>query len=135
MNDDRDQILQIIADYGWALDTQDWTTYQHCLTPDAQRRAGDGEPMVGREDIVSYISKIRATLTATQHIMTNFAVSIDGDSASVRCMTLSHIVTDRTVSSGGYNRFELVRTDEGWRISSLYSNGIWESTDAEVTRG
>ena len=63
---------------------------------------------------------------ATQHIITNHVVTIDGDRATcVAYVQAQHFNPQGMYTVGGYYTNTLVRTPEGWKISKLKLTPTW----------
>ena len=75
----------------------------------------------GLPAIVEKVTNALGPLDASQHIVSNQQVTIDGDTATCRCYL--HARTpfvdggDNFIIAGRYDD-ELVRTPDGWRINS-----------------
>jgi 3-phenylpropionate/cinnamic acid dioxygenase small subunit len=65
--------------------------------------------------------------TATQHLLTNHLVALDGDSAvCTAAFQATHRKSDDSLwTLGGTYRFDLVRTSEGWRITGVVMSAVW----------
>lgn len=64
---------------------------------------------------------------ATQHLLGNHLVTIDGDAAlCTASFQATHRKPDDTLwTLGGIYRFTLVRTGDGWRITSVVMTTAW----------
>jgi hypothetical protein len=76
-------------------------------------------------------------LTATQHYITNHAVSVSGDHAHSSCYVLAqHFLRGAEGGSkfmvGGIYSDELVRTAEGWQIARRDVRGVWTSGNRTI---
>jgi 3-phenylpropionate/cinnamic acid dioxygenase small subunit len=134
---DRQQIIDLTIDYCWTIDTRDFDHLRDIFHPDATALLGDERPSVD-----SIIDKIRGSLTpldATQHLITNHQVRVEGDRATSRCYLQAQHV--RKAAVGGVNfiiagRYEdeLVRTTDGWRIMRRTLHRDWSEGNLAVVR-
>jgi len=67
-----------------AMDERDWAALDAILSVDASADMGMGE-LHGREHIVAFMRSFLDACGATQHLLGNLVVDVDGDSASSRC--------------------------------------------------
>ncbi|MFI8207947.1 nuclear transport factor 2 family protein [Streptomyces werraensis] len=83
----------------------------------------------GRDAVLDRVRRGMALFDRTVHLSTNDVVEIDGDRATVRGAQLStHVLADGSQEvfvSAGHTETELVRTDEGWRISATALRVVW----------
>jgi 3-phenylpropionate/cinnamic acid dioxygenase small subunit len=121
---DRLEIDDLLTRYATAVDTKDWELFATCFTADAfidYTAAGGIKGAVA--DVRQWLAQVLPTFPMTQHLVTNRAVVIDGDSATSRCaffnpMGLSgHSGGLILFFEGGYYNDKLVRTADGWRIA------------------
>ena len=127
---DRQDVVDVAVRYATALDTRDWDLLRTCFVPDAVA-VYEG---LGRCDGYGAIEDVCRTaltpLDASQHMIGNFAVTVDGAAARMSCYLQAQHV--RRTADGGPNfmmagRYddELVRTAEGWRISRREFSVTW----------
>ena len=70
---------------------------------------------------------------ATQHLITNHQISIDGDEAqAIAYVRATHKLGDEMWVVGGYYVNELVRTDEGWKLEAIQYNALYEEGDRSL---
>ena len=76
---------------------------------------------------------------ATQHMITNHQITVDGDEATaVAYVRATHklgdamwvVLKDTASHIGGYYVDELFRTDEGWKLQAIQYNALYEEGDA-----
>ncbi len=126
---DREEIGDVQLRYATAVDTRDWQLFRACFTDEVE---GDyssvfGTPpaRLGADEFVAMIAPVMSVLTATQHMITNLAITFeDSDHATVVAYVraIHHNAaadggTEQTVY--GYYTNAFVRTLDGWRISKL----------------
>lgn len=116
---DERAIVTITEDYCWALDDKDYERLRDVFLPDAT--ADVAEHCAGVEAIIERVRRSLDPLDATQHLVTNHRVVVDGDRATCRCQLQSQHVRrgaegGRTYLVGGVYTDQLERTAAGWRI-------------------
>ncbi|MCT2593413.1 nuclear transport factor 2 family protein [Streptomyces sp. N2-109] len=85
----------------------------------------------GREEIARDTTRGVGLFARTQHVGTNYVIDLDGDRATVRASVVSlHVLRgerpqEGMFASGGWNDYELLRTDEGWRIHRQAMHITW----------
>lgn len=119
---DHDLITDVLVRYATGIDTRDWALFRSCFTEDVEADYGAG---VGRwthvDGITEYMSAMHTDMFDTKHMLTNFVINIDGDTATASTYVRAVlVVTDDPLTwfepVGRYDD-QLVRTPEGWRIS------------------
>ena len=117
--EDRAAIIDLTARYCWALDSRNWEGLREVFLPDATAELGDGIEH-GVDEIIERISGVLVPLDASQHLVANHLVTVDGDRL--------YLV------AGGYED-ELVRTPGGWRIAHRRLVVVWTEGNPGVVRG
>jgi len=124
---DRAGILDAITAYSQGLDQRDWELFACAWAPGATFTApGEGvDEAITPEQLREQLSRNDGTRLSGQHLLNNTHFRIEGDTA--------HTVTEATwvtlqqshepgvlyeVRAGGIYVDDLVRTEEGWRISA-----------------
>lgn len=133
--DDRQEIVELTHAYCWALDSRDWDALDHVFTPNATAElAGD---LTGVEEIKARVRAALEPLDASQHMVANQQVRVDGDRAT--CRTYLQAQHVRRAAAGGSTfmvggRYEdrLVRTAEGWRIERRDLTILWTDGNPAV---
>lgn len=131
---DREEIGQVIVNYGLAFDMQDWELHRSVFTDeiemDFSASIGDGLTTMSADDWVAGVRPFFANLQGTQHIAMPLVIEIDGDEAYVRSLlNASHHLPNTRGGSvqtmvGHYDNW-LVRTDEGWKIRRMVQHITW----------
>ena len=118
---DRLAIQDVLVRYGMALDDRDWERLSTCFLPDAVADYGGPDDQVGYPKIEETCRAALGRLDGSQHFISNFEITVDGDTARSRCYLMAQHV--RNSAEGGPHftvagtyRDELVRTSDGWRI-------------------
>ena len=121
---DRSEIVEIINLYGIALDAHAWDLLDQVFTADVHAEFGPAGAVWKSVGALKFAFKdFHETLTNHMHTMTGTCVHIDGDKA--HAFTYGDWLLSRDSAVGGpdwvgrgWYDDELVRTVDGWRISS-----------------
>ncbi|MEX0665975.1 MAG: nuclear transport factor 2 family protein [Acidimicrobiia bacterium] len=117
---DREQIHDVLVRYATGIDTKSWPLFRTCFTADVHADYGDTGVWDGVDAITEYMTGAHEHMIATQHMMSNFVIDVDGDTASAASYV--HVVLTLTedplrwVEAVGHYADELVRAADGWRI-------------------
>jgi hypothetical protein len=135
---DRDDIIDLAIAYTWALDTKRLDGLRDVFAPDATALLR-GVECDGVESIITRIGGAILRLDATQHLVGNHQVVVDGDTATHRCQLHSQHFKSGTEGGdwfvvGGHYDDDLRRTASGWRISHRVMTETWRSGNREVTK-
>ena len=131
---DREEIAQVIVNYGLAFDMQDWALHRSVFTDeiemDFSASIGDGLVTMAADAWVEGVKPFFANLEGTQHIAMPLVIEIDGDEAYVRSLLNAshHLPNDRggaVQTMVGYYDNWLVRTEDGWRIRKMVQHVTW----------
>ena len=128
---DQQDIVDLTIAYTWALDTKQFADLRDVFLPDATADLRDVE-CDGIDAIIARIEGALTPLAATQHLIGNQQVRVDGDTATCRTQLLAQHVLP--AASGG-NTFivagvyedDLVRTPDGWRIRRRILRQTWSA--------
>ena len=109
------------------------------FTSDAKIIRPDGSEMAGQENILEGHKKSFARFKATHHVITNFLVDINNNTATLRSnMIANHLWADNEDNSSLNNKYFLadgvlsaraIKVDDQWRISELKNNVVWRTGD------
>ncbi len=131
---DKQEISEVQLRYATGLDSRNWALFQTCFTDEVDT---DFTSVVGgkaqRVSSARWADTARRTLSglaATQHIITNHVITVDGDKAlCVAYVQAQHYLPndlgDSTQTMGGYYTNQFVRTQHGWRIASCKLTLTW----------
>jgi len=119
---DHGLITDVLVRYATGIDTRDWALFRTCFTKDVQADYGEG---VGAwtdvDGITEYMTVMHRDMVDTKHMLSNFVIEVDGDTASASTYVHAVLVVTREPLTWfePVGRYEdrLVRTSEGWRIS------------------
>ena len=118
---DEQAIIDLAIAYTWALDTKQFDELRSVFAPDATADL-HGVHCDGQDAIIARIERPMGRLDATQHLVGNHQVRVDGDTATHRCHLQSQHVKRGTPGGdnyliGGIYDDRLARTPDGWRIT------------------
>ena len=122
MDEDDNEIVAVLVRYARAVDTRDWALFRTCFTDDVTADYGEIGSWQGTGDLVAFMDRAHAGMGPTQHRLSNFLVEVHGDRAA--SVTYVHVVAvlasgpDDWIDTIGTYEDALVRTSDGWRISS-----------------
>jgi hypothetical protein len=117
------EITELLVAYTVALDTKNWPGLDDVFHPDITVDYAGMFRLEGRERSVEMIRSMLETCGATQHMISNFRIEIDGDRARSRCYVCATHAGRGLISRflhftmHGEYRDELLRTKAGWRIT------------------
>ena len=119
--EDRLAIFQLVATYGPAVDSLSENEVASIWTDDGVYDAGGNAPYVGRPQIGKLIeSDLHRKFVAAgcAHVGSLPHVTIDGDTAVATNYTRVYMREGDhwKVARASANRWELVRTDDGWHV-------------------
>lgn len=136
MFSDRQAIIDVAIAYTWALDEKQFDQLNAVFAADATAEL-HGVRCEGRDAIIARIERPLSLLDATQHIVGNHQVDVDGDSATHRCYLQSQHVKRGTPGGdnyliGGVYEDRLARTPDGWRITHRTMTAVWTDGNPAV---
>ena len=135
---DREDIIDIAVNYTWALDTKQLDLLRDVFTPDATGMLR-GVACDGVDAIIERIGGAILRLDASQHLVGNHQVRVDGDTATHRCHLQSQHVKLGTPGGdnlivGGFYDDRFVRTPAGWRIAHRTMQQLWVEGNIDVVK-
>lgn len=132
------EIRDVLTRYATALDSGEWELLSDVFTADGVAEFGDlGGRHEGVGAIAAFVRSVLEGLDASQHLIGNESVLLDGDRAKARCyFQAQHFVVSANGGNcylvGGTYEDELVRTPAGWRISLRRLVPTWFDGNAGV---
>jgi ketosteroid isomerase-like protein len=116
----REEIFDLTVKYASAIDGQRYDALTEVFTGDAVIDYGEVGRWTGGAEIADFMERAHTFAAHTMHRMTNQAIAVAGDTATVRTYVDALILlSDGTgVNPVGYYDDVAVRTPDGWRISS-----------------
>jgi hypothetical protein len=119
---DRFEIQQLLIDYSTAIDKRRFDDLDQVFTPDAYI---DYRAMGGIDgsfpEVKAWLAQVLPNFPVYAHMLGNFDVRIDGDTASSRTICFNPMVLggeqNQILFCGLWYDDEFIRTPEGWRMS------------------
>ncbi|MCC6381284.1 MAG: nuclear transport factor 2 family protein [Dehalococcoidia bacterium] len=117
---DRLAVQDVMIRYATSVDARDMERYASCFTKDVAVSGFGPGPMHGREAFLAYVTEALQRFKATQHLLGNQVVELQGDRATLRTyVQATHVLAaqpDTTLTLWATYHDELVRHDGEWRI-------------------
>ena len=92
--DDVQSIVDVCVRYAYALDNHDWDQLRGCFTPEVTSQYHGVGTLTGYDAIEALCRRALEGLTASQHLLGNHLVHVDGDSARATCYFQAQHVQD-----------------------------------------
>jgi 3-phenylpropionate/cinnamic acid dioxygenase small subunit len=118
--EDRQDITDVLLRYATWIDRRDWPLFRTVFTDDCELDYGEVGSWKGVDAVTEFMQQAHAMAGHTMHRLTNQAITVDGDTAVARTYVDALIMLgDNTsgVNAAGFYDDELVRTDDGWRVT------------------
>ncbi|MFH8491839.1 nuclear transport factor 2 family protein [Streptomyces longisporoflavus] len=131
---DRLDIIETCTRMGWYIDQREWESLGDVFSDEIKldyTSLNGGEPgTVTGKELVAAWSGLLGNFAATQHLLSNFLVDVQGDTAVTTAMFQA---THRMPNDhggplwtlGGTYRIDLERTPGGWRINGIVMTTTW----------
>jgi hypothetical protein len=138
---DRTAINDVQLRYATGVDTRDWPLFRSCFTDeietDVSSAVGSPPQRIKADDWVERVRRTIDGLKATQHMITNQVITLDGDEATcVAYVQARHHLPNETGGSEqvmyGYYTNRFVRTAEGWKIRARKLTVLWNEGNMEI---
>ncbi len=125
---DRAAVTDLILDFARCVDDDDKQRYASNFTEDGTLVLPFAE-VHGRAEILAMPGPPPSW--ATQHLIANIVIDINGDVANTRAWVIATHVFDRehrsrNAHAGGWYRHKVVRTDEGWKFQRVELEIVWD---------
>ena len=136
---DKMEVIDVLVRYATACDTRDWGLYDRVFMPDVQADYGGPNGFNNRKATVAMIRSMLGGCGPSQHLLGNYRITIDGDTAESVCyVRVFHAgigpAEGKTFEVWGEYRDRLVRTAEGWRIARRTMVANWTQGSFDVLR-
>nr|WP_244164853.1 nuclear transport factor 2 family protein [Streptomyces silaceus] len=138
---DHASIVEVCTRLGWKADRREWTAFDDIFTEEVDldyTSLNGGEPLrMPRQGIINGWTTALGGLDATQHLVANHRVTVNGDTAECTASVLAtHVLEndqgEATWTVGGHYLFNLVRAADHWRISGLRMTADWTSGNRDI---
>ncbi|OBK39225.1 polyketide cyclase [Mycobacterium sp. 1245111.1] len=115
---DHDDLFDLTVRYATAIDSQQYSLLTAVFTEDAHIDYGVVGQWTGGSEIAAFMEAAHVGAAHTIHRMTNQAIAIDGDTATIRTYVDALILMEDGSGANpvGYYDDHAVRTADGWRI-------------------
>lgn len=133
---DQKDVADLCVRYTSALDKRDWQLLESCFTSNPVF-VHPGGRLEGFAAILARTSAALEPLDATQHLLGNVVVRVDGDAATATSYFQAQHVRagtpggDTYLIAGSYAD-SLVRTPDGWRIAERVQAYMWRDGNRAV---
>ena len=131
---DRFAIQDVLVRYAQCMDTRDWDLLRDQVFIEACAVNYPGALLLeGVDKVWRYCERALRPFDATQHLLGNYDIQVDGDRATSVCrLQAAHIAQtgdgDLVFTLGGNYTDEFVRTPGGWRIARRTLTTEWTET-------
>jgi 3-phenylpropionate/cinnamic acid dioxygenase small subunit len=134
---DERAVEQILVRYALACDTRNWPLLDEVFLPDVIANYGGEYRLAGRGKVVGMIRSLLGGCGPTQHLLGNFRITVEGNSATCACYVRAAHAGRGEQASETYEvwaeyRDTLVRTAAGWRISERQMAVFHESGSRSI---
>jgi hypothetical protein len=138
---DRDEIVELTAKLGLLVDARDWAAAEglFCAEVDLDYSSlNGGEPQrLAAAEVLGAWREMLERLEATQHLIANQVVEIDGDDAHAAAnVTATHVRPNATGGAlwtvGGRYDLRVRRDSDGWRIAALTLTVRWATGNQAI---
>jgi SnoaL-like protein len=139
----RDEIRATIIRFATSLDLKEWRQCRSCfidqIHTDYSALRGDPPAIVNADDFVELRRRALSDLL-THHVSTNHSIELNGDEAI--CVS-GMVIYRRVPGDADGTAFDthciythtLVRTPDGWKISKVKQQILWNTGDARIHAG
>ncbi|MEV4060437.1 nuclear transport factor 2 family protein [Nonomuraea dietziae] len=139
--DDRFEIIDTCTRMAWHADQREWqslaSVFAEKVTLDYTSLNGGEAVTLTPDQIVGAWSQLLGAFDATQHLLGNHLVSFgEGSAVCTASFQATHRLANPFGSPlwtlGGTYRFDLVRTQDGWRISGVVMTATWAEGNRDL---
>ncbi len=138
---DFNEIVRRRYEYAMAIDTRDFallrSVFTQVITMDFEDYSGQPPSTLNADDWVAGVQALFTGLDATQHVMSNPIVDIDGDEAVLKMyMKAEHFLANDQGSFdyaiGGYYTDRLSKIDGRWTIHAVTLKLFWQRGNRHI---
>ncbi|MFG3437446.1 nuclear transport factor 2 family protein [Nonomuraea sp. NPDC047897] len=128
---DRFDVIDTCTRMAWHADQRDWNelaeVFADKVTLDYTSLNGGEPAILTPAQITQGWRSALSAYTATQHLLGNHLVTVNGDTATCTAsfQATHHKPDDTLWTLGGTYRFTLTRASDGWRITAVVMTASW----------
>jgi hypothetical protein len=140
--EDKLAVAECVYRYASGADTKDWALYRSVFADDfdfdfSSYGPGLTSMTMAADDWVAAQKPLFGALAATQHMMSNPLVELEGDSAQITMYVRAHHVLDPEdpesyYTDGVYYRNQLVRQGSDGKLLRVNLNVTWRRVHPEI---
>ncbi|MBO2453579.1 nuclear transport factor 2 family protein [Actinomadura barringtoniae] len=132
---DREELGDLVSRLGLWLDEKRFDEARDVLAEDVSASTASGS-VSGLDAVVRQARRAHPENVRTQHFITNPLFKVNGDHAAIDANLLVVFAEEsRQRFLGERYRLEATRTAEGWRISRVGVDLVWDATRVEQLTG
>jgi len=134
---DKEEIAEVLIRYATGIDSKDWPLLRSCWTDEIDVDYQQLGRFTSADALTDVMRQLHENMGPTYHRMSNFAIAVDGDRATVRSYVQAVLMlqpNDSTnwVDALGHYDDVFVRTPDGWRISERVSRTARTLTGGDI---
>jgi hypothetical protein len=140
--EDKLAVAECMYRYATGVDTRDWLMYRSLFADEVEVDFSSFAPglaprTMAADHWVAGLKPLFGGLAATQHMMSNPLVELDGDRAQITMYVRAHHVLDPDdpesyYTIGGYYRNGLVREHGHWKLVRVHLIVTWRRGDPAI---
>jgi len=132
-------IREVLNRYAIACDKRDWNLFEDVFIPDVAFSYGGSSSVNGRDKLTKMIRNSLGGCGPTQHLLGNFSIAVNGDSATCHCYVRAFHVGQGSMQGQIYEALgeyhdHLVKHAGVWKISERKFLFITELGSRSVLR-
>lgn len=136
------EVYDLSLRYAEGIDRKDWDAFRAIFLPEVRvdfssftHRPANPDPI----PVEAWVAAVRSTIDgfpATQHLIGNHRITLDGDRGTYTAYVQAQhwVDTDRWYLVGGWYQNEVARTADGWKLASVTINQTWDAGDRGLLR-
>lgn len=141
MDQDKSDIQETILKYAWGIDSRNWALFRSIfadeLEMDFSSYSGAPASRMTGDEWVAGCQAMLPGFDATQHVLTNFMIDVDGDEATaIVYMKAEHFIAnslgDNFHTLGGHYTHRLKRHGDRWLIHATTLTVTWSRGNRQV---
>lgn len=126
---DRADIIDLLTEFTACLDERRWDDLPDVFTETGGLRFGESQ-IRGRDNLSTRPAADLSRYHFTQHLVSNHAIRVDGDAATLRASAIgTHVIEpgspSRLAMVGGQYDCDLVRVDGRWLFETIAPSYLW----------